>query len=212
MKAWNTFLDYVMPWVSGVEQPMTEHAIKLAAIEFFTDARCDRRTLATVATVAGSHAAIALTLPSNELKIVRIERVRFEDGDDLEPLMGTEDTAELLNEDAEPAYFRRYASAGSITVLPYPDAVYSLIPSVSLRPHLASTGIENDDLAERYAQAIGYGAIGKLLAMPRKPWTDAATAAQNFRLFKQAARDALDDANAGDTSAPARVRSVFGLR
>lgn len=211
MKTWATFLDYVQPWVSGASQPMAEHAIKLAAIEFMQVSRCDRRTLAAVSTVADSSAAIALTLPA-ETEIVRIESVRLQDGEFLDPLETNITDTTLVNESGEPKYYQRDASNSKLIVLPRADAVYSLVTRVSLKPTLAGTGVDNDNIANRYAEAIGWGAIHRLLSIPSKPWSDMGAASLYMSKAKMAQQDALSDADLGDTSAPQRTRSVFGLR
>lgn len=211
MKAWSTFLDYVMPWAPAVEQLMAEHAIKLAAISFFHDSRCDRRALSSIATVADSATPITLTLPSGT-EIVRVERVRIADGDDLDPLATTDVSAEMLNDSGMPTHYQRSASSSKLVVYPTPDAIYTLLPTVSIKPTLAATGVDSDDLANRYAREIGWGAIGLLLSMPKKPWSDMTAASFYMRTAAIAAIEARHDSETGDTDAPQRTRSVFGLR
>jgi hypothetical protein len=147
-----------------------------------------------------------------ELEVVQIERVRFVDGDDLDPVIVGAVPSSMLYETDEPAYFYRKGQSGTLSVLPPPDAVYSLLPTVSLRPSDDSTGVYDDDLATTYAEAIAWGAIGRLLSMPRKPWTDASSALYYANKAKAAAIDARDEADRGSTRAPARTRSCFGLR
>lgn len=207
MTTWAALLDYVMPHVAKVESAMAEHMLRLAAIEFCRTSAVDRAWLTAFNTVADTPSYV-LTLPADKA-LAEVLRVRLDDTYELDPLRDDETPTDETVSDT-PTHF---LGSGEKTLLlsPPPDAVFSVDCRVALEPAIGAPGLETW-IAQRHGEAIGHGAIGRLLAMPRKPWTDAQGALYYKGLAAAAALDARAEADQGKTGAPTRTRPVFGLR
>lgn len=110
-----------------------------------------------------------------------------------------------------PQWFSASKGASRLQLIYAPDAAYSVSVKVALEPS-ETTALLDDDLARRYGDDIACGALEALLAMPKKPWTDASMASYYKSKFDSAVIDAREDAAQGFASAPTRTRCVFGMR
>ena len=88
----------------------------------------------------------------------------------------------------------------TIRITPYPDSATAYYARVAVKPTLAATAID-DVVASRYDELIIHGALGRLYAIPRKPWTDLGLAQYHTSMFisglPDARRDAADEFQTG---------------
>lgn len=205
MTTWADMLDYVMPHATQLETALAEHMLRLSAIEFCRESTVDRVWLAQFDTAIGTSECL-LSIPTGKA-LSKILRVKLDDTYELEPLRDDE----LRDKDnGKPT---RFLGQGERTLLltPPPDRVFVVDCRVALEPAISSNELETW-IAQRHGEAIGHGALGRLLAMPKKPWTNADAAIYYKGLAKSAALDALYESDTSKSGAPTRTRPVFGLR
>lgn len=205
--SFDTLLDHVMPLLPGVSVELVRLELRNAAMRFCRESRIDQRDLTTFNTVA-STADYTLTLPT-DTAVTEILSVLL-DAKEIYPLRPDEARAYDPTELGKPEQFHANKGGRILRLIKTPDVAYPVSVRVVLEPGLAATGVE-DWIAQQYGRDIASGAIADLMAMPKKPWTDPATAGLHASRFSAAIISARDEADTGFSRAPTRTRSVFGL-
>lgn len=99
----------------------------------------------------------------------------------------------------------------TVGLLLAPNAGGNLRLNVALKPTHASTTFPSW-LYERYLETIAHGAKAKLMSIPKKPYSDLAMAAIHAQSFNDGIAIAKVRMARGNTRAPIRNHTVFGLR
>ena len=195
MAAFSAFYPMVAPDVMGCPSIVMDSAILRAAIEFCEKSTAWRQMLASMTLIDGI-AQYALTLPADSrLVVIREREVRL-NGQVLTPVSNPA----LLSPTAT-GVPTHYAQRGHDVLILYPipssaDGMTLTVFAV-LAPKLSATTLP-DILADRYYEAISEGAKAILKRMPNQPWSDAARAADHYRLFQT-------------KTAEARIEFEYGL-
>lgn len=181
MAALSVLHPLVAPEVMGCPSIVIESAVLRAAIEFCEKSTAWREPLDPI-TLQDGVAEYALPIPADARLVVIREREARLNGQILTPIMNP---AMLRSTSAGvPSH---YAQRGHDAVILHPtpasaDGMTLTIFAV-LAPKLSATTLP-DILADRYYEAISEGAKGILKRMPNQPWSDAARAADHYRLFQ----------------------------
>ena len=132
---------------------------------------------------------------STEKSMITIEELRYE-GVPLRRYTEKQ-IKDLTDEFSKPCGFYQ-PNLSYITVTNVPDAFYEnddyIEYTVSVAPSSSSTGMDSD-IMERYRDGIIYGTVGMLFAVPRKTWTNQASAAYYMAEFARYIAEATTDAN-----------------
>jgi hypothetical protein len=173
-KKWSDFYNDLVPSLPGVGLPLLEHELRRAAQDFFSGSRAWRIVLDPIGTEAGVF-EYQMMADDRGQDVVRIEAAAYLSGglDVLTlPDVVTRYGADWWNASGSPAAVTQLRP-GYISLCPTPDAAVAdaLVLTVSVRPSDTSTGID-DDLAIKFRSALIDGAKGRLMLMPKKPWTD----------------------------------------
>jgi hypothetical protein len=105
------------------------------------------------------------------------------------------------------AYFQPEPSKVHLLLTPDETISNGLSMVLAVQPKMAST-IFPDWLYSQFGQRIADGALSRLLDIPRKPWSDAVTAARHKREFDNACAAATNAAARGLSRAPTRTTSI----
>jgi hypothetical protein len=169
---WAGWYDYVLPRASGLTPEFADQQLMLAAREF-----CERTmalTMRGAATATDTDEDYALTFTGG-YETVKVRRVWY-DGRKLTPInveQLSEDNAEdWADEFGTPVRWTHDQSIDRIRLVPRhegPDKPIAYLASV--KPPVTGAGLR-DDFAKRYYEAIGDGALWRVLAIPRRPWSD----------------------------------------
>lgn len=186
------FLPLVQPFAPGVPQPTALQALRLAAIEWCERTRC-WRVIRTITTTVPDRVLI----PFPYATVHEIEIAEF-NGQKLEPIQFSDiDPDQITVEGGQPKYI---SQTSPNTLLIYPHAEGSLYLSLFLKPRidaeLDAPVRENTTFLERFgfvpdhiylqsAEAIKFGALARLLAMPAQDWTDGNAAAAYELRFRE---------------------------
>lgn len=92
-----------------------------------------------------------------------------------------------------------------------PSATGNLRILAALKPTRASTTFPTW-VYERYIETIAHGAKAKIMMVPKKPYTDFKLGAFHAGMFNELIGEARVRAARGNTRAPIRTHTVFGLR
>lgn len=202
----DVFLNEVMPELPSCPKAMVVNAIRNAVIEFCARSRVWQVDLAAIAAVA-NQAAYAFSPPAASV-VAEVISAWY---DALPIYPNTQsDLADLYDnwttEAGDPKYFVQNDTA-SLILVPMPDAslASAITVKVALKPTRAATAVESW-LSEKYLEEMAHGAKGRLLAIPKKPWSDAALSAYHTGLFEQGIASARLDAEQGFTNAPIHTR------
>lgn len=91
------------------------------------------------------------------------------------------------------------------------DTTGNLRINAALKPTRASTSFPTW-IYERYVETIAHGAKGRIMKIPKKPYTDMNMAAYHDKEFAALIGDARIRTARAATRAPLRTHTVFGLR
>lgn len=174
MRAWSTWLPDLLPQVRMLPRLVAEQFVLRAAQDATERSRAWIVRSESIEVLAGS-TDLELTFAEADVELVRIERA-YLDGKPLSPSM-VGDMVDLAGEDwrsttGAPTHIVQL-SPWSVRLYPTPldDAATGLSADCALRPSEASSGLP-DDVAERLRQAIGRGAVARLLLLSGRPWSD----------------------------------------
>lgn len=201
-------MPYVEPHVLGAPVPGLLHEIRQAAIGF-----CERtwvwKERDTVSIRGGTGEYDIPTPPGGSLVMVESVRVG---GERLKP--ATPDDLNRLWRDWEtvsgqPTVYTQFSDT-IITLAPKPD--YDLAAGLSIRASYKPTRSAEkvpDILFDNYADAIGHGAVARVLETRGNPYGDPRLAVYHAQQFESAINQALMQAARGFTRAPLRTRAYF---
>jgi hypothetical protein len=218
MTAWSAWYDDVLPEVPGALQALAEYHIKRAVIEFCTKARCYRKDAAVDDAGGSALRTFPTSLVPSGTRPVAIMRAKWA-GKDLEIV-----SREVLDEQygsqvwtslsgLAPRFLLRdrvSVQGGGFSLVPYPTAATtgSLWMTVALRPTEAATTVD-DSVYEEFRDSIAAGAKARLMAMPKKPWSDPALAGFYGSEFRRAIDVAKIKADRGADRQRLATRPVY---
>lgn len=175
MKLWADFHPYVLPDVPGCPEPMLDQALRETARDFCTRTKAwaewmdpftasSARALYEFEPDAGTEvvAALAATVGKDEYTVLGSKDLpaAWQDGE-----QGKVKDKTLI-----------HVNSKEFILYPAPSAGQRITLQLALRPTMAGTGV-GDVIFEEFTEAIAAGAKSKLMAKPRKEWTDLQTAA-----------------------------------
>lgn len=211
-KTWSAWLDEVLLLVPGCLIPVAENAIRNAAIEFCrrTNAwRYDADPIVVVAGVAdydldvpsGSGAALirSAEFTTSGGALAMLDPKSPDQLDEIMPGWKTEQSAVVYYTSPSPDV---------ITLAGLPEEAGTLKLVLALVPTRASTGIDQS-IHEQHLDAITHGAAARLMAMPKKPWSDPNMAAYHAGEFANVITGTKVSAARGNTRAPIRTRGYY---
>ena len=172
MKQVTDFLPRVIPSVQGCPEPMAVRAVVDSAIAFCEESLVLREKQDAFSTVANT-VAYDLDAPVAQ-QVARVLNV-WVDGTVIDPipseLIGIVDTRST-----KPTgyYTTRVDSQWQLNLSPTPDAAYSVVVEVALRP-TRDAKIVQDDLYNLWIEPIVAGAVGRLMSTPQQPFSDPVT-------------------------------------
>lgn len=194
---YSDLLDDVLPSLAAdPSDPVTEHAIKRAVIEFCAGSWIWKHLPDPMDVVAGEAVYDIEPLPASDVAMVMTVAL---DGYPLSPqstdwLDANEPGWRTVT--GAPKYFTQ-VDTEQVFLAPVPDSNGSLTATLALQPDQRSTGFPKW-IANQHMYALASGAIARLMLMPGKPWTDVINGQDHRAKFEAA-------------MANARASAVFGL-
>lgn len=170
MKLLSAFFPRIIPYLPGCSEPFAAQALLVSAIEFCENAQVIRRNLDPITTTPGVD-GYSLVLDDAQQAITRVLGVTM-DGRVLPSVMA-EALRELPDGNARPSGFYVDTSAGGyvIRLAPAPDEVYTLVPTVALRPSRDASEL-HDDLYDLWVDALVAGTLHRCMLTPDQPFTN----------------------------------------
>lgn len=220
MKPVADFLPFVLPYVPGCSNPMAEQAIVSSCIEFCENSQLVQN-VHSVDVVAGVTDYDVELLPQASLvKVLAVfymgNKLRARSRENVvsgfafrdEPIAGESLTAGTPTE-----WFMRQAETNLISVYPPPaTSVAGAMTVVSTQqPAYGATRVP-DILFDNYADAIGAGAVARLLLVPGQPFSAPAQAGVYRAQFLDAMGNASAIGRRGRVPAASRVQRRFFAR
>lgn len=207
------FLPMVLPHVPECPHGVATFNLRLAAIEFCERTLCWRH-LAKV-TIAKDGRAISAPIFA---AIHKIESATFGDSTPLEPLQFSDvDEAEFAASAGSTPKYITQSEYNMIRVLPFTEGTVAL--SLFLKPVNGSQmaagtdGIVTDEfdavpefIYTMHAEAIAHGALSRLMAQPKKPWSDPKLAMLYMQKFETAMTNSFSVSLTGQQRAKRRTR------
>lgn len=194
MKPVSDFFSRTIPMVPGCPDPVAEQALVDAAIYFCDHTNAIRYTADTFNTVVGQ-SLYDIDVPTSQV-FARVMYLTL-DGYELHPV---ESTLQPLRDmqDSKPTeyYVTQNESELQLNLYAAPDAVYPVSLQVALRPARNAKYVEND-LFDYWSDAVVYGALSRLKAIPSQPYTDYLAADYYSRKAKFICNQARNEGNIG---------------
>ena len=207
---WTDLLDDVMPHVPGASIEIATHAIKRATIEFCTDSLVMRATSDPL-TIEAGQGVVDLDSPVSATVCVKALSAKLAgDADPLDPK--TPEWLDEWNPDwrtelGTPRYFTQDNPEQLVVALaPESELRDALVVQMAIAPKLNAPGVEGWIL-QRFAEAIASGALGRLMAIPKKPWSNAQLASVHLAAFNASIGAAAAMAAKGFGRAPLRTKA-----
>jgi hypothetical protein len=183
---WETFYPYLQPHVPGCPEIVIVQHLQEAAVDFCERSGVWRYDLESDFT-SKSLSDYEVFLPNNTT-LENILVLYLNDS----PLTKVVDSYHFTSSGAgngRPSYYSIYQDS-FVRFYPTPDAKYTFGGVATIKPSLDATGVE-DFIYNTHGRAIACGALGKLLNIPGKEWTNPELAAYYRMKFDKAADDAL---------------------
>lgn len=179
---------------SSAPLPMVVQAYIDAARQFCNRSRWLRATIAG-ATIVDQRLYALGSDPYNE--ILGLSAIDITEAtDDIHGLIQRNSSEWDTTEANDVPVYYQYVPEGSFAVHPKANQVYTLSVGVVLQPKAGSNSID-DTLQVSWSYALQQGALGYLLGMANKPWTDKPEAGINLTRFHTAMASAARSAEAG---------------
>jgi hypothetical protein len=208
-KEWSDWYDSVLPFVPGCPRTMAANAIRHAAREFCLRSRAYRSECEPI-DIEANTAEYDFPTPSGT-DVVKVLEARLEDAE-----IAPASTDQLRRE------YRQWATLkGAITHftqvrpdkirlfrIPETSVAGGLTVLAALAPEVHATSIAMQ-VWEHYHEPIAHGAIARLAATPKKPYTDYPAAGHYKGLFDAAIGSALTDAASGFNRSKRRVKAHY---
>lgn len=203
--SFTSMLDDVLPDLSGCSIPLATNAIRNAVIEFYKKTQIKTANIVPITLIPNVN-SYALGV-ENDLQIIAVKNI-YLDSILLAPISGVA---------LDGAYQHMVDSMGSVigyqldygnTIHVYrkPDKTGILNGKVAVAPNTQAVEMDTD-LYYLYSEAIAAGAKARLMSIPKKPYSDSATAMMYRQQFSEAMRDAKWRALKGNTLAEMKVQA-----
>lgn len=180
------FFPYVTQYVPGASEFMLKDAVKQAAIEFCEKTFVWQYTIPAIDIVANQSNYVMPT--PVDTKSVGPIQVYYDTNllipkgpDELADIYRMGDWQQVIG---HPQYVTRMVKPEVLLVpMPNEDAAATLHIKTALAPTRDSSEIDSE-IFEQYAEAIAWGARGRLLGQPRQDYSDKAGAIEALKMFK----------------------------
>jgi hypothetical protein len=191
MAALTDFLDFVMIEAPGAGTDLVKQKILEACITFCERTKAYTYVLPAINVVAGQ-ASYTLT-PEAGYRITDVLKdgvvyngtpLNPNDPVSLDFVFGDWRVAGVVG---PPDYYISDVARSAVTLVRTPDTSITggLVVTVAEAPIITATAVP-DVLRERYHEAIKHGAVGALMAMAKRPWSNAAEATWHMQQFNAA--------------------------
>lgn len=177
MSLWSAFFPLVMTSVPGISPDFASIHIRQAAADFFERSKSYIVELTPQTTTAGV-SDYTYQLPENTDMVKVLEAW----------INGQEAGTELQYRNREARTGIYGLSPLRYRAYPTPSGTGTIAITAAVKPGALSTGIPDEYFSQHY-EAISWGAIARLLAVPKKPWTDIATASVYANQFTNASAE-----------------------
>lgn len=191
------FLPFVLPYAAACPEPVAELHLRSAAREFCEATKCWREvdTLPVrgdeIEVLCVPPYASLLALESGSFDGRRLDRVAF---DDVDP--------------AELGQPRAIYQLQPNTVSLSPRGPGKLTVAMFLKP-AQDADVLPRFLHDQWGEAIGHGALARILMLPEQPYSDPNMAMSHRALFERAKDSNFNASVRGQQRAPTRSRSRF---
>lgn len=190
MKPWSAFYPYILIYLPGCPDPVTDQALLLASMEFFGKSLAWQEWLDPVTTSAGIN-EYDFEIDTRQQEIVQLCDATT-DGNDLPLALPDELPPDWQNGYCKPGIFTR--NRRSFWLTQSPVAAGAVVKAeVTLKPALTAAGIP-DELFSHYAQAIAFGAAGQVMSIPGQSFSNPVLSMDFRSRFYQGIQDAGLDA------------------
>lgn len=169
MKPLSDFYSRITPWVVGCPEPTINQALVDAAVRFCEDSKVIHQRTEPILTQAN--------VSTYEVEVPTQQRVGtvldvYCNGKPLRPLVG-DARPNPSDRTGTPTHYYgvRTDSEFLVQLHPTPDAEYSVQVDASFVPTRTATSLE-DELLERWVEAIVAGTLSKLFSIPNQPFSD----------------------------------------
>ena len=179
MKTWDNFYDFVAGDLPGCPFVAIDVALRQAAIDFCSQSLAWKYVHPDIAVTAG--APSYNFVPPDQAVVHAVTYAEFE-GNEIDCHTGESGIQiyDWRNQSGTPQYV--LGGATSLSLVPTPDVAGTLKLEVALKPSPAAIGID-DDIFNEYRDAMVHGAFGRLMASPKKPYTQLQLATYHQQQF-----------------------------
>lgn len=211
LKKWSDFYNDLMPALPGCSKELLDHELRRAAQDFFNRSRAWRVTLDPISLEAGL-ADYELIADDRAMSVVRIEEAGYLTSP-LKilslPEMITRYGADWHSRSGQPeAITQLRPGVATIYATPSADVTDALLLTVAVKPSDSANGID-EDMATRFREELILGAKGRLMLMPKKPWTDGQAGSLAAAQFGDRIDTARSQAERAYGRARVRVKPVW---
>lgn len=217
MKAYTTLYDDCTPELPGAEPALVLHYIKRTCNDFYERTLYSREVLAGISIVAGTATYTITASDTANFEVGKILEVRLisSSSSNLTAYKMQARTPEQLDIDmpdwdtntGSPRFYtQRAIDQLTLAYVPADSCPSGLIVTIAKLPLYAGAGID-DPIYEKFMEALGYGIKGRLMRMPKKPWSNPELSKQYLQMFENEVAGASAIAAKGFGRAPLRSRS-----
>lgn len=204
MASYSSLVKEVLPYVPLCPDSLVEQHLRSAAIEFCERSKAYVLDMDPFNTISGVY-EYDFEIPSG----TEVHQILYmtHDGKDMDPISPR--SLELNYPDwrdrtGNPHVYLQKTPT-SFWVVPVPSGSKQIITSVALKPSRSSSNIDTT-IANSYRDGLVYGALYRLLRMPKREWTDIGAAQEYGYQFGLEIRQAELRARGGDLGVKRTVK------
>lgn len=199
-----TLLPMVLPYAHSCPEIIGIEAIRNAAIEFCERSLWVQEQVPPITPIAGTSSYQLIPADPSATDVAEIMHLWLGPRELI--ASSVDKLADSFGRDwrtitAAPQYFTTIESQSIVVLAPTPDVgatTSTLNAIIAIRPLRTATTLSND-LVERWAEAIAYGARARLHQIMRQPWYDMPMAVAEQREFRALIAEATIKRNKGAT-------------
>lgn len=187
MADYSDFLDYVLPDAPSCSQRLARDRIRLAAIEFCIKSKLYRSDFTMNLVAAQKDYVVAVTAGTVVSDVLRVKAGEITLAPATPSWLDENVTGWRTDAGATSYYYLPGLNDNTVRLVQTPEEAITngLELTAALKPTLASTTCP-DFLRDKYSEEIAHGALAKILAIAKKPWTDFGAAKYHLTQFNTA--------------------------
>ncbi len=203
------FFNLIRPWAKGCPEPGMQDALVTSAREFAAETLFVQRNVVVTTNGTTPTQNYPIAPPSQEEEIIEVVSGQGVDSNgNIWPVKPGNPSFWNPGLAPGPPYQYKFVPYTSVSFWPIPNAIYTITLVVAVQPRQGASVLP-DEIMRRWDREICDGALGRLVTVPNRPWSNPAAEGKYVASFlsgvSKARSELLRQVNAGGSRARPRA-------